>query len=99
MLLELDLKVLEGREGNDAEDANGQEYELKSLNVELVKGFSTHHHMNPTIIAKYRQVPSCHLQNLIQRATPQSLSRLFTLNEHMKQMGPRPITNRAGLWS
>ena len=32
-------------------------------------------------------------------ATPQSLSRLFTLNEHMKQMGPRPITNRAGLWS
>ena len=57
VLLELDLKVLEGREGNDAEDANGQEYELKSLNVELVKGFSTHHHMNPTIIAKYRQVP------------------------------------------
>lgn len=57
VLLELDLKVLEGREGNDAIDANGQEYELKSLNIELVRGFSTHHHMNPTIIAKYRQVP------------------------------------------
>lgn len=57
VLLELDLEVLEGREGNDAKDADGQEYELKSLNIELVKGFSTHHHMNPTIIAKYRQVP------------------------------------------
>lgn len=32
-------------------------------------------------------------------AIPQSLSRLFTLNEHMKQMGSRPITNRAGMWS
>lgn len=32
-------------------------------------------------------------------ATPQNLSRLFTLNEHMKQMGSRPITNRAGIWS
>lgn len=57
VLLELDLTVLEGREGNDAKDINGQEYELKSLNIELVRGFSTHHHMNPTIIAKYRQVP------------------------------------------
>jgi hypothetical protein len=32
-------------------------YELKSVNIELTKGFSTHHHMNPIIIAKYRQVP------------------------------------------
>lgn len=57
VLLTLDLKVLEGREGNDAVDSEGQEYELKSLNIELVKGFSTHHHMNPVIIAKYRKVP------------------------------------------
>jgi len=57
VLLLMGLKILPGREGNDAVDAFGQEYELKSVNIELTKGFSTHHHMNPTIIAKYRQVP------------------------------------------
>lgn len=57
VLLLLNLQQLPGREGNDAVDANGQEYELKSVNIDLTRGFSTHHHMNPTIIAKYRQVP------------------------------------------
>ena len=57
VLLLLNLKQLPGREGNDAVDASGQEYELKSVNIELTRSFSTHHHMNPTIIAKYRQVP------------------------------------------
>lgn len=57
VLLLLDLKGLGAREGNDAVDKHGQEYELKSVNVELTKGFSTHHHMNPVIIAKYRKVP------------------------------------------
>lgn len=57
VLLLLNLKILPGREGNDAVDAFGQEYELKSVNIELVTGFSTHHHMNPVIIAKYRKVP------------------------------------------
>lgn len=56
VLLVLGLKVLPGREGNDAIDDEGNEYELKSVNVRLTKGFSTHHHMNPTIIAKYRKV-------------------------------------------
>lgn len=51
------LKLLTSREGNDAVDANGVEYELKSVNVLLTKSFSTHHHMNPVIIAKYRKVP------------------------------------------
>jgi len=55
-LLILDLKILKGREGNDAIDSAGEEYELKSINVELTRGFSTHHHMNPKIIAKYRTV-------------------------------------------
>lgn len=53
------LTVLPGREGNDARDARGKEYELKSVNVLLTKTFSTHHHMNPTIIRKYRQVRWC----------------------------------------
>jgi len=57
VLLLLDLRIIPGREGNDAADAHGREYELKSVNIELTKGFSTHHHMNPAIIAKYRQVP------------------------------------------
>lgn len=57
VLLILGLKILPGREGNDAIDASGQEYELKSVNIELTRGFSTHHHMNPVIIAKYRKVP------------------------------------------
>lgn len=56
VILTTGLEVLPGREGNDARDANGNEYELKSLNALLTSGFSTHHHMNPTIIAKYRQV-------------------------------------------
>ena len=57
ILLLLGLKIIPGREGNDAVDASGREYELKSINIELTRGFSTHHHMNPTIIAKYRKVP------------------------------------------
>lgn len=56
VLLITGLQVLGGREGNDAKDAYGNEYELKSVNTLLTKSFSTHHHMNPTIIAKYRKV-------------------------------------------
>ena len=57
MLLFTGLKALPGREGNDAVDRDGVEFELKSVNVKLTRSFSTHHHMNPTIIAKYRLVP------------------------------------------
>lgn len=56
VLLLTGLKVLPGREGNDAIDNEGNEYELKSVNILLTRSFSTHHHMNPTIIRKYRQV-------------------------------------------
>jgi hypothetical protein len=50
------LKILPSREGNDAIDESGREYELKSVNILLTTSFSTHHHLNPTIIAKYRKV-------------------------------------------
>lgn len=50
------LKNLTGREGNDAEDEQGNQYELKTVNKSLTAAFSTHHHINPSIIAKYRQV-------------------------------------------
>jgi len=56
VLLVTGLEILPGREGNDAKDADGNEYELKSVNIELTRSFSTHHHINPRIIEKYRQV-------------------------------------------
>ncbi|MBZ0199993.1 MAG: hypothetical protein K8H86_09005 [Ignavibacteriaceae bacterium] len=56
VLLITRLKVIPGREGNDAKDKKGNEYELKSANINLTRSFSTHHHMNPTIIKKYRKV-------------------------------------------
>lgn len=56
VLLLVGLRSLPGREGNDAVDEEGNEYELKSVNIHLTRSFSTHHHMNPTIIAKYRKV-------------------------------------------
>jgi len=56
VLLVTGLVILPGREGNDAKDADGKEFELKSVNIALTKSFSTHHHINPRIIKKYRQV-------------------------------------------
>lgn len=56
VLLLLGLKQLPGREGNDAVGPNGEEYEMKSVNILKTQSFSTHHHMNPVIIAKYRKV-------------------------------------------
>lgn len=78
------LKILGTREGNDAIDENGREYELKSVNILLTTSFSTHHHMNPTIIAKYRKVDwvfavykSIELQR-IYLLTPQQMEPYFT---------------------
>jgi hypothetical protein len=56
VLLLTGLVRLPGREGNDAKDETGREYELKSVNIHLTPSFSTHHHLNPTILAKYRTV-------------------------------------------
>ena len=56
VLLILGIQQLPGREGNDAVDSKGNEYEMKSVNILKTTSFSTHHHMNPVIIAKYRLV-------------------------------------------
>jgi hypothetical protein len=56
MLLALNLQGIPGREGNDAIDIEGREYELKSVNIWLTASFSTNHHINIPIINKYRQV-------------------------------------------
>ncbi len=55
-LLILNLQCMTSREGNDARDADGNEYELKTVNILLTQSFSTHHHLNPTILSKYRDV-------------------------------------------
>lgn len=52
----LGLTVLEPREGNDAIDGDGNEYELKTVNILRTQNFTTHHHLNPGIIEKYRKV-------------------------------------------
>lgn len=54
VILTLGLDVLPGREGNDARDSDNREYEMKSVNTDLTKNFSTHHHINPTILGKSR---------------------------------------------
>lgn len=56
MLLALNLQGIPGREGNDAVDIEGREYELKSVNIWLTASFSTNHHINIPIINKYREV-------------------------------------------
>ncbi len=56
MLLALNLQGIPGREGNDATDSEGREYELKSVNIWLTSSFSTNHHVNIPIINKYRHV-------------------------------------------
>ena len=56
VLLLLGLQQLPGREGNDAVDSDGNEFEMKSVNILKTRSFSTHHHMNPVIVRKYRQV-------------------------------------------
>ncbi|MEZ0608130.1 helix-turn-helix domain-containing protein [Fibrella sp. WM1] len=49
------LQNMSGREGNDAVDNQGQEWELKTVNAKKVKSFSTHHHLTVEILAKYRK--------------------------------------------
>ncbi len=54
----LHMQNIPGREGNDGRTENGVEWEMKSINLDTsASGFSTNHHTNHDIIAKYRQVP------------------------------------------
>ncbi len=58
VLILLGLRISPGREGNDAIDSDGNEYELKTINRALRKsaGVTTHHHLTKEIIDKYRAV-------------------------------------------
>lgn len=63
VLILLGLRISPGREGNDAIDAEGNEYELKTINRALNKnaGITTHHHLNKDILRKYRDVQAWYI--------------------------------------
>lgn len=100
VLLILGFSAIPGREGNDAIDVDGNEYELKSVNTLLTKSFSTHHHMNPVIIEKYRKVDwifaiyeVIELQS-IYKLTPEDLEPYYSKWEtKWKDDGDRDINN------
>lgn len=86
VLILLGLQISPGREGNDALDANGDEYELKTVNRALNKnaGITTHHHLNGDILRKYRAVKAWYIASYegvelqeIYRLTPALLEPLF----------------------
>lgn len=88
-LVILGLRFAGGREGNDAVDDEGNEYELKSVNVALgaSRGVTTHH-LNLRILAKYRAVAAWFVSmyqdiELVEifRLTPSDLAPLFDLWE------------------
>lgn len=56
LLLITGLANMPGREGNDAISNSGREFELKTVNISLTRSFSTNHHLNPSLIDKYRKV-------------------------------------------
>ncbi|MEO2089972.1 MAG: helix-turn-helix domain-containing protein [Gemmataceae bacterium] len=99
-LILLNLRNLPGREGNDATDADGHEYELKTVNRKLTRSFSTHHHLNPTILAKYRAVHAWyfsvyeHIELVrIYRMTPGRLEIYFGEWERRWNQNRRDLNN------
>ncbi len=86
VLILLGLRISPGREGNDALDAEGNEYELKTINRSLRKnaGITTHHHLNKGIIDKYRAVKAWYIAiyegielKEIWKVLPEQLEELF----------------------
>ena len=63
VLILLGLQISPGREGNDAVDDEGNEYELKTVNRSLRKnaGITTHHHLTKDILDKYRAVKAWYI--------------------------------------
>ena len=99
-LIMLDLQKLAPREGNDAVDAEGNQYELKTLNVKLTSSFSTHHHLNPAILKKYREVSAWffsvyeHIELVsIYRIVPSQLEQTFDKWEAKWHTNQRDINN------
>lgn len=53
-----DIHFLPGREGNDAVDRNGVQWEFKSININTsARGFSTEHTLTFKDINRYKKIP------------------------------------------
>jgi hypothetical protein len=100
VLIVLGLRGSPGREGNDALDAEGNEYELKTLNVAKSKSVTTHHHLNKDILRKYRAVKAWYIAiyhniqlRAIYRLLPTDLAGKFDEWERRLDADPAPINN------
>jgi hypothetical protein len=102
-LIVLGLKSKRSREGNDAVDNEGNEYELKTVNLSLGKrpGITTHHHLNARILAKYRRVAAWYIAlyegitlKEIYRLTPSDLEEVFgDWEQKLRDTGKADINN------
>lgn len=63
VLILLGLRISPDREGNDTIDAEGNEYELKTINRSLNRsaGVTTHHPLNKDILRKYRSIEAWYI--------------------------------------
>jgi transcriptional regulator with XRE-family HTH domain len=102
VLILLGLRHSPGREGNDAVDSEGNEYELKTINRSLNKnaGVTTHHHLNKDILAKYRMVKAWYIAiyesvelKEIYRLSPTQLEPLFQQWEHKIETRGESLNN------
>jgi transcriptional regulator with XRE-family HTH domain len=102
LLILLGLRISPGREGNDAIDAEGKEYELKTINISLNKsgGVTTHHHLNEIILDKYRRVESWYIGlyegitlKEIYKLTPEMLEPKFKEWEDKLRLRKEPLNN------
>lgn len=102
VLIILGLRISPGREGNDALDAFGNEYELKTVNRSLNKnaGVTTHHHLNKDILDKYRAVKAWYIAHYegielkeIYKLLPEQLEPLFQKWEQKIEGKGVPLNN------
>lgn len=106
LLILLGLKTLPGREGNDAIDREGGEYELKTINYVLTNQVSTHHHLNKDILNKYRKVKAWYFGIYahselweIWKVPPAALESLFHRWEsQIDEKGKEPNNPKIPLW-
>ncbi len=96
-LIILDFKQLAGREGNDAKDSSGQEFELKTVNVRKQKQVTSHHHLNNEILDKYRKVAAW-IISLYEGINLREIYRVETcaLEELFSDWERRIATSKAG---
>lgn len=106
ILIMLGLKISPGREGNDALDDEGNEYELKTVNYALTTQVSTHHHLNKEILDKYRKVKAWYFAiyedielREVWKVPPSQLEELFQRWEAVIEQAGKELNNpKIPLW-